>query len=171
MSDPKIVASAKEQGRRPPVGEPDDGRVWPLLGWIGLAFLLVGGADFSLVWFPTSFGNREWEFGTVTQSFNGLPILLLGIGLLVAASEQEGRRWWRFLANGVAGILLVWVLAGTAFWASNVGLALSTVPEELRLGIQKAVVKTAVQAIVYPIVLAYVVWRGWRATGPRGLAA
>lgn len=162
MNDPMIVASARERGRRGPA-EGSDSQEWAVLGWIGLSFLLVGGADFSLVWFPTAFGNREWEFGTVAQSFNGLPILLLGVGLLVAASEKLGRRWWGYVGGGAAGVLVLWILAGSALWASNVGLALSTVPEELRIGIQKSVVRTAIQALVYPLVLAYVAWWGWRA--------
>jgi hypothetical protein len=168
VSDPKIVASAREQTRRPAEAA-DPSRAWGVLGWVGLTFLLVGGTDFALVWVPTAFGNREWVFAAVTQSFNGLPILVLGLGLLVAASAHAERPGWRRLAVGVAGVLLAWVLAGTALWASNVSLALATVPDEVRVGVQKAVAKTAVQAVAYPVVLGYLLWRGWRA-GLAGLA-
>ena len=118
------------------------------------------------MWFPVSFGTREWEFAAVTQSFNGLPILLLGLGLLVVASEQLERRWWGLVATGVAGGLLLWILAGAALWASNVSLALSAVPEEVVTGVRKAVAKTAVQSVVYTAVLAYLVWKG---VGPGGV--
>jgi hypothetical protein len=161
VNDPMIVASARERGRRGPA-EASDSKGWAVLGWIGLAFIVVGGADFSLVWFPPEFGVREWEFAVVTQSFNGLPILLLGVGLLVAASEQLGRRWWASVGYGVSGVLLLWILAGTALWGSNVALALSTVPVEVRIGVQKAVAKTLVQAVVYSVVLVYVLGRAWR---------
>ena len=163
MSDPKIVASAKEQSRWAPAESRESRRGWAVLGWIGLAFLVVGGMDFALVWFPFRFGNREWEFATVTQSFNGLPILLLGVGLLVVASERLERRWWGLVGLGVAVVLLVWILAGAALWAANVSLALSTVPEELRVGIQRAVAKTAVQSVVYVAVLTYLAVSMWRA--------
>jgi hypothetical protein len=93
VSDPKIVASGRNQVHPGSVPSDSSGS-WAVLGWIGLAFLVVGGSDFALVWFPLNFGNPEWEFGTVTQSFNGLPILLLGLGLLVAGADQVGRRWW-----------------------------------------------------------------------------
>lgn len=164
MNDPMIVASARERGRRGPA-EGSDNQVWAVLGWIGLAFIAVGGADFGLVWFPLDVGTREWEFAVVTQSFNGLPILLLGVGLLVAASDQVGRRWWASVGYGVSGVLLLWILAGTALWGSNVTLALSTVPEEVRIGVQKAVAKTLVQAVVYSVVLTYVLGRAWRLRG------
>jgi len=162
VSDPKIVASSRERGRRAPPEPAESVQGWAVLGWIGLAFVVVGGTDFALVWFPLGFGTREWEFATVTQAFNGLPILLLGIGLLLVASERVERRWWRLLALGAAVGLLAWVLAGVALWASNVGLALSTVPEELRSGVRKAVARTAVQSTVYPVMLAYLSWRAWR---------
>ena len=167
MNDPMIVASARERGRRGPA-EGSDPQAWAVLGWIGLAFIAVGGADFSLVWFPLEFGTREWEFAVVTQSFNGLPILLLGVGLLVVASEQVGRRWWASVGYGVSGVLLLWILGGTALWGSNVSLALSTVPEEVRIGVQKAIAKTLVQAVVYSVVLTYVLGRAWRLRGRAG---
>ncbi len=168
MSDPKIVAAAK--GRRRSWPEPvDPGQSWAVLGWIGLAFIVVGGADFVLTWLPPDFGNREWEYGTVTASFNGLPILLLGLGLLITASERLDRRWWGTL--GVVGALglLLWVLAGFALWAMNISLALQTVPDNLLLGVQRALVKTVVQSVVYSVLLAYLVRKAWLAA--RGAAS
>ena len=147
----------------------DSRRVWATLGWIGLVFLLVGGADFALVWFPPNFGAREWEFAAVTQSFNGLPILLLGLGLLMVAAEEVERRWWGAVGAGVAGVLFLWVLVGFVLWAMNVPLALETVPENLRMGVQKAVMKTLVQSVAYPTVLAYLMWRAW--TGRKDASA
>jgi hypothetical protein len=161
VSDPKIVASARDAGRRAPVQGSEQMSAWSTLGWVGLVFLVVGGADFVLVWFPPNFGTREWEFATVTQSFNGLPILLLGVGLLVVGSEQAERPWWLHLAGGVAAVLLLWVLVALGFWASNVGLALETVPPELRGGIEKAVAKTVIQAVAYPVLLVYLLRRVW----------
>ena len=161
MSDPKIVASAREAGRRAPDQAPRSSRAWAVLGWIGLAFLVVGGADFALTWFPTDFGNPEWEFGTVTASFNGLPILSLGLGLLVVAAEQLERRWWSTLGVLFALVLLVWILVGSVLWSMTVSLALQTVPDELVTGVRRAVAKTALQSVVFQLLLAYLVWRGW----------
>jgi hypothetical protein len=162
VSDPKIVASAKEQRRAPPESV-ESGQAWAMLGWIGIAFLVVGGADFVLTWIPPDFGNREWEFGTVTASFNGLPILLLGLGLLIAASQQMGRRWWGTLGMVGSVGLLLWVLVGIALWASNIQLALQTVPDELAVGVQRALVKTLVQSVVYTLALVYLMFRSWLA--------
>ena len=80
MSDPKLVMPEKSSSKARRALPPDPVRTWALLGWVGVAFIVVGGVDFALTWYPMNFGNREWEFGTVTASFNGLPILLLGQG-------------------------------------------------------------------------------------------
>jgi hypothetical protein len=147
--------------RRGSVGAPPTVGAWAALGWIGLVFLIVGGTDFVLAWFPTDFGSPEWEFATVTQSFNGLPIVLLGLGLLVIAAEQVDRSWWWWV--GVVGLaaLIPWVVVGLGIWSLNVGVALATVPEELRVGIQKAVTKTAIQGAVYPVAMGYLLLRAW----------
>lgn len=168
MSDPKIVASAKNQDR-PRTVPRDSSRSWLVLGWIGLAFLMVGGADFALTWFPPQFGNPEWEFGTVTQSFNGLPILLLGLGLLTVAAESTGRRWWGLVGLGASSVLMLWVLVGAVLWGLNVSLALDMVPEQLELGVRRAVALTLIQSVTYSSALAYLAWKGW--TAQRGPSA
>ena len=168
MSDPRIVASAKNQ-KKSGAALQDSSRSWSVLGWIGLTFLVVGGMDFALVWFPPDLGNPEWEFGTVTQSFNGLPILLLGLGLLAVAALQTGRRWWGILGTAGSAGLLVWVLVGVVLWGRNVSLALETVPPEVSLGLKGAVAKTLLQSFAYPVLLLYMLKVGW--SGARGSAA
>ena len=42
--------------------------VWPVLDWLGLAFLLMGLVDLALAWFPLGLGNPEWEFGTISAT-------------------------------------------------------------------------------------------------------
>lgn len=157
MNDPKILVSAKKRG-----GSAESGGAWTTLGWIGLVFTVVGGADFALVWYPSSFGSPEWEFGTVTQSLNGIPILLLGIGMLFAGSEQTGRRWWMYVGAGCSLLMLVWVVVGAGLWGLNVPMALQTVPDELALGVRKAIFKTSLQSVAYASVFAYLVRRAWR---------
>ena len=167
MSDPKIVASGRNQVH-PGSVRSGSRQSWLVLGWIGLVFLVVGGSDFALVWFPLNFGNPEWEFGTVTQSFNGLPILLLGLGLLTAAAKEVERRWWGLLALGAALGLLLWVLVAFVFWATNVSLALETVPDDLELGIQRAIAKTLLQSVAYSVGLGYLVRRTWAVAKGQG---
>lgn len=154
VSESKLVMGGKGGGRE---FRPRD--VWALLGWMGLTFLVVGGFDFALTWFPTDFGNPEWEFGTVTQSFNGLPIVVLGLGLLLASSILTDRTWLSWVAAAGAFGLLVWVLLGAVVWTFTVPVALSGTPQEVLLGLQKAIAKTAMQSVLYSVLLGYMTWR------------
>lgn len=169
MSDSKIVASAK-QVRHGGSMQPDSRRSWLILGWIGLAFLVVGGTDFLLTWIPVDFGNQEWEFGTVTQSFNGLPILLLGVGLLTVAAKAVERRWWELLGLGASALLLAWVVAGAVLWSLNLSLALEMVPQELEIGVRRAVAQTLVQCVTYTLALSYLTLKGWTAVRSKSAA-
>lgn len=160
MSDPKIVASAKNQVHPGSVPR-DSSRSWLVLGWIGLVFLVVGGFDFLLLWLPLDLGNAEWEFATVTQSFNGLPILLLGFALLTVAAEASDRRWWQLIGLGGSMVMLLWILVGAVLWGLNVSIALGTVPPEIEVGIRRAVAKTAVQSLAYTLAFGYLMRYGW----------
>ena len=157
LTSPRIVSASGET--RKPSRPIDSLRGWSVLGWTALAFLVVGGFDFALTWYPPDFGNREWEFGTVTASLNGIPILLLGIALLLAASIPLRRRWWTLLAALSALVMLVWIAVSAVLWATNVPLALQSVPPELATGIKRAMAKTVVQSIAYPLVLAFLLVR------------
>lgn len=162
MNESMIVSSAAKGRERERISVSESQlSAWRVLGWIGLVFLVVGGMDFVLVWSPTNFASREWQFGSVTQSFNGLPILLLGIGLLTVAGEQAERAAFQWLGTGGAALLLLAVVGGFVLWLSNVSLAMTTVPDNLARGVQEAIVKTAVQSVAYTAALGYLLGRAW----------
>lgn len=127
-------------------------RLWALAGGIGLLFTVVAGADNVLTWFPTDFGNREWEFGTVTASFNGLLSIVLGLGLIQLWMAQL-ERGWPLRVLGVVHILLgILVLAAALLYWTNVPVAWDAVPDSpVRAGLLKAIIKTSVQSVAYPI--------------------
>lgn len=140
------------------------GPIWSVLAWIGFALFVVAGVDVILTWVPTNFGNVEWEFGTVTSSFNGLPTVTIGLGLWLGASIFAGRRKTALALSGAFWAIGVLIVAAGILYAPTVPVALDTVPEgAVRGGLQKAIAKSSVQAILYPVVYAVVGWKGFRA--------
>ena len=89
--------------------------------------------------------------------------MVLGLGLLYAASLQYARRWWTVLSLVVSAVLMLWVIAGAIIWATNVPLALQSVPPEVVVGIKKALVKTTIQSVTYPIILGFLAMRSFQA--------
>lgn len=141
-----------------------DASTWSLLGWVGFVLAAMGSADLLLTWYPFDFGNTEWEFGTVTQSFNGLPTVTLGMGLWMASSIVAERAWLtRTLAIGFV-VLAVLVLVGALLYATTVPMALNSVPANaIATGLKKAIAKTAAQSLAYPLVFLVVGVKGYRA--------
>jgi hypothetical protein len=128
---------------------------------LGFALFAVGGSDLLLSWIPARFGNPEWEFGTISAALNGMPAPLMGLTLLlVAALENESAVWARLLSV----IMLVWAVAliGLAvIYGLTIPLAAKgfEVPN-IGLGLKRAIGKSLVQLVVYPVALLWLGIRG-----------
>ena len=159
----KIVSPKQEgrpgQGRAPVAPE----RIATVVGVTGLLFLLVGGGDVLLTWFPLDMGNREWEFGTITAAFNGLLTVTFGLLMTLLWASQGARTWpLRTLAVvfGLVGVLIL--LIGGLYW-TTVPLALQAVEgSPVRVGIVKAVAKTGFQGVAFPVAYFFLAWQAWK---------
>jgi hypothetical protein len=135
-------------------------RILALVRWTGLALLVLGATDVALTWLPTGFGSREWEFATVTASFNGMPVILLGLVLVVATAGWEERRWWSLGAGLVAAAFVLFALGAIALWAGSVPLALGSVEGLALVGLKKAIFKTTLQGVVLPVIFGAIAYQG-----------
>ncbi len=152
-----VQEGAKKRDR---VLAPDIGTAWRWIGWFGLVLAVVGLADFALAWYPMNWGSPEWEFGTVTASYSGLPLPTMGLLALIASAVARGMRWQIVvLAVGLLGFALL-LYVGFAVFLTTVPMALGAVEGVPQLGIKKAIVKTTVLALAFPG--SYVV-AGWLA--------
>ena len=165
MTAPKIILA--EMPKRPAptkrISVPEPG--WELLGWVGLAFVLIGGVDLVLTWYPAAFGSPEWEFGTVASTLNAMPLPLLGLTMSMAAGLAQGRVW---VARGASVAMLVFVVVlivvGILF-ITVVPLALQSVANPLaRTGILKVIAKSSVLLVIYPALFCWVALLGFRRT-------
>lgn len=126
-----------------------------VLGVLGVALGVLGGSDLILIFVPASWGNSEWEFGTLVAVMDGLPILVLGVALvlfaLVARDKGRTARVVAWIAMGLAVLLLISALV---ILVRTVGPALASPTDPLiRLGVQKAVAKLVLQVIISPAAL------------------
>jgi len=128
-----------------------------------VTFAVVGGVDVLLTWYPLHFGSAEWEFGTVTATLNGLPLFTMGMALMVAAAVAGGsRRGVRTLAVAFVVVAVAIALAAI-LWVTTVPIALHSVADPVvKTGLKKAIAKTCVQAIAYPLGFAWVGIKAWR---------
>lgn len=160
MEGPKILVNEPVRSPRKDLpAEPDFG--WILLGWAGWVFLLAGLMDIGLAWIPLRLGNPEWEFGTITRSFDSVPVPFLGSALIMASGLARGRVWWGKVGVVVLWLLTLWVLVSGVLYALNVPLALRAVKEPVvAMGLKKAILRTSLQILFYAVATAGMGWIG-----------
>jgi hypothetical protein len=147
---------------------PDWEKAAALLTWVAVAFVVLGGFDVALAWWPTFIGNAEWEFGTYTATLNNLPIVLLGVGLLVAAGMARGRPLLLWCTGGVALLIALGLVLGMFMYLTDIPIALKSVTDPTaRLGLKKAVTKSLVQGVIYVMMFLAAGVAAWRHTRRR----
>lgn len=157
-----------------PVLEPGEGwnqvQLYSLVGWMGWTLVLLWGTDFGLTWFPIRLGDRQWEFGTVSASFNGMPSLFVGVPMILVGAAGLKRRIWAAMVAALLLIVTVVVLYGLAIYWTSVPLALNALEGPALLGLKKAIGKTLVQSMVYPVVLVFLMYHAIRIVRVRDAA-
>ena len=127
----------------------------PIAIAVGLGLALVGILDLTLLWVPSRFGDPEWEFVALTNTFDSLPLPIFGLSLLAAGLVVRARRSGLF-ALGIFFILLVLVvLAATALFALGAPVSWRGTPPQLRPVMTMLLGKTAILALVYIVLTIY----------------
>jgi multisubunit Na+/H+ antiporter MnhC subunit len=136
-----------------------------ILVTLGAAFLLVGLADLALLWWPIEFGNPAWEFGTISQTFDSLPMSGLGFGLIVFGLTRYSNTP-AVVMRGLAGfttVVTVVLLGLGAIWATSVPPVARRTPEPALDGLGMAIVKNVAEIVIYTAafaVMTVLLWRG-----------
>lgn len=117
---------------------------WAILGWLGLAYLIMSVIDLALGWYPIRFGQPEWEFGTISATIAGLAIPTLSLYLMLASAFARERT---NLIKGIAvAMIVIAVFLGILFilYLTAVPLALRAVSGNpiTHLGIEKSIIKS-----------------------------
>ncbi len=123
--------------------------LYSVLGWIGVVMAAAALVDYAIALLPTHFSSMEWEVGTISQVFAGLPLLSLGLAAIWVSGAGVGRRW-QLLAIGLAfevGALIVLVLL-LAF-ALDVPVAIKGTPVAARSPVVKLVLKTVIMGLLF----------------------
>ena len=118
---------------------------WQVLGWVGLAMLVAALGTIASVWVPVRFGNLDWEFGTVADSFVAMPLLIIGIGACLASAVARQRRK-ATLAIGVGLLLLLlWLLASGVVFSTTAVVAWQRAEEAsglVAVGVKRVIART-----------------------------
>jgi hypothetical protein len=117
---------------------------WRILGWVGLAYLIMSLIDLGLGWYPVGFGSPEWEFGTISATMAGLAIPTLALYLILASALAADRTNVARITGFAMMLLAVSIAVLSAIYLTSVPIALKAVESNptVHLGLEKAIIKS-----------------------------
>jgi hypothetical protein len=173
LADQVVVKATERRKGAASLLPPSDIRavsVLLLLG--GIALSLVGWLDVSLMWVSPAFGDVDWEFGTIGQTFDALPLATIGVLLLAAGLRGYGgnRVWPRALAAASLIVTLL-CLGALAMFSLNVGQAFRLLNDPAAApGLKRVIVKAIISGLVYATLYTTIAIIMWRSAGKRRAA-
>ncbi len=157
MKDPFVVATSDSSA----ASAVDSPTGWYCLLLVGAGVTVVALLDLFLLFVPPRWSSLEWEFGTIGQMFESLPLVTLGIGIMASAAMATG---WQRIRTVVVTLSFLMSLAILILGAV---FALDFAPELKALGgdpqrayaLKLGSLKTGLEAAVYFLLyLALGVW-------------
>lgn len=177
MAEARRLLIAEEKKKGAARLAPSDARgLAPFLIAGGLALAIAGWTDLALFYYPTQFGSREWEFGTIARTFDAMPLPTLGLLLIVVGLRARGSRASLVRAMAVVlGVVAVGCLIALVLFSLDIPLVLQTL-RRIRAttqanpanaaGLERAIAKTILFSLVYLALYSWMAARLWR-TGTR----
>ena len=180
MSSPRVLVRESRRGSPAVLPPATLHAVARVLVAVGLVLAVAGLVDVGLFYWPMRFGDAEWEFGTIAQTFDALPLPTLGLALVAVGLWARGGRpaWMRGMAAVFAIAAAIAVFLGLIFLL-DVPVALKAlsraaataqqrgvppnplVSSGLKRGIGKAVIFAVAYAAGYATI-SVTLWRGVR---------
>jgi len=100
--------------------------VAPLLLVVGLVLTIAGVVDVGLFYWPLRFGDSEWEFGVIAQTFDALPLPTMGLALVaVGLWARGGKPSWRLAVATIFLVVAALLAALSVVFLLDVPLALN----------------------------------------------
>jgi hypothetical protein len=140
-SAPDRIAESRRTARNPVP--------WRLIGAAGLTFGLVGWTDVLLLWYPLRVGRPDWEFATVSGTFDALPLATIGTLLVVAWLHAAGPRGLRVLAGSALFLVVLGLVGAFVLFGLSFATGLGSVEADTQWILVRAGIKTAVSAFAY----------------------
>lgn len=142
--------------------QPD--HVWRLLLASGTTLAVLGWADLALLWYPLQFGDPQWEFATVSGTFEGMPLGTIGITMMLVGLIKLGWNRVVLLLCATCIVIALAVLAMSVVYLLDVPVALRSAPPVAMRMLKKSMAKTGLCAIGYTALYSWLAWSTWRMT-------
>jgi hypothetical protein len=137
---------------------------WRFLMWVGLALTLVGWADVTLTWYPPRWSSLEWELGTISSSFDALPLGTLGLAMVAAGLVARGHARAARVEAVLIAVLTLLLLTLLVVFVLDVPPALRVANPAIKSALKKSLLKTGFIAVLYVVTYAAMTRWLWKAS-------
>lgn len=135
--------------------------------WFGAVLGLVTLANFFLLWWGPQFGNAEWEFTTIGQTIDRLPLLVVSACLLIYGVIHGGNVLAARVLAIACALLTLWIIGSTVLYGMASLTALKLVPGNQISVIKRTVAKNLFGAAMYILLFGATAMQLWRRTRGR----
>jgi hypothetical protein len=147
-------------------GKGSESLAWRVIAVMGLSLFVAGIADLGLGLFPLRFGVPEWEFGSVSNLLNRLPLLGLGLTFTLSSSLARRRVVASYLWASTVLFVAIIVFVLGLLYATNLPLLVGSVAGgPARPVLEKGIAKSIAQIAVFFLSFLLVAGFGIRAAG------
>lgn len=159
MKEPVVVAHTED---RSPLVTRDEAPGWSFLFLLGAGLTVIGFIDVGLLFFAPQWASLDWEFGTISSLFQGLPVVTLGIGLMSASAVANGSVLAQRLMMTVTMLMTLVLGLLAVMFALDVPPVIKAVEPAMKRAAKLASLKTGLMALTYLVLyLALGLWT-WR---------
>jgi hypothetical protein len=124
-------------------------RAWRTLTALGIVLAAAGLTDISLAFYPPNLGSAPWRFTTFVSVMNGLPVLSLGVLVVLMSGLALGSRFVVRAAVGANALMVIGLLIALASILTSAGATMADVPDAVRFGLRKALVKGVAFGLIF----------------------
>ena len=135
--------------------------------WFGISLAIVTLANFTLLWWRPSFGNAEWEFATIGQTLDRIPLLVVSMALVVYGVLQSGSVKGARAVAVICGVFVLWIVASTVLYGMASLVAFKLVPGNQLSMVKRTVAKNLFGAAIYTLLFGVTAMQMWRRTRSR----
>ncbi|MFW6079397.1 MAG: hypothetical protein ACODAE_07250 [Gemmatimonadota bacterium] len=160
MRQPVVMKQPSDEPRTRSSATSDPAR--RILTGLGVTLAIVGWTDVVLGWFPLQLGSPEWEFGTISATFDGLPLATIGLTLIALGVADGGGRRARRIAAFALWTVAAFLAALFAIYVTDLPLAWQGAGDSLRSTLVSAIIRTSTFAVVYLIFFSWLGWFTWK---------
>lgn len=137
--------------------------------WAGWALAVPGWLDVLMLYANPQFANIEWEFGTVTSTFDAMPLGSIALMMIALGAVGSGRSKALKFMSVVFGLLSLSLILLLVVFALDLPVIIPAIRPDMATSVKQSLIKTALSATAYVALYLAMTVYCWKRSKPASL--